>query len=206
MAISKPSSVLSLLAAVQSGEPGVAVSGKRVVSAKTSSSPSAWLDVSPPARMARGVEGGADLVVAEARAEMFQPFEMARQVLERLLRLVSEENPKPGDAMPSERKMMDRFGVGRPAIREAMQSHGFNILPGTHPIVPIMLGDAALATRFADAMLTAGVYVVGFSYPVVPQGKARIRTQISAAHTRADLEFAVDAFCRVRKELGLSPA
>ena len=66
-----------------------------------------------------------------------------------------------------------------------------------------MLGDAALATKFADAMLRKGVYVIGFSYPVVPQGKARIRTQISAAHSRSDLELAMNAFATVKKELGL---
>lgn len=86
-------------------------------------------------------------------------------------------------------------------FRQAMTQAGFSILPGEHPIVPVMLGDAALAGRFADAMLRHGVYVVGFSYPVVPNGKARIRTQISAAHTRADLELAVEAFKAVRAEL-----
>jgi glycine C-acetyltransferase len=86
-------------------------------------------------------------------------------------------------------------------FRRAMTDAGFDIAPGEHPIVPILLGDAALATRFADAMLARGVYVVGFSYPVVPQGKARIRTQISAAHTREDLERAVAAFLEVRREL-----
>jgi glycine C-acetyltransferase len=90
-------------------------------------------------------------------------------------------------------------------FREAMTDAGFDIVPGEHPIVPVMLGDAALAARFADAMLAHGVYVVGFSYPVVPQGKARIRTQISAAHTREDLERAVKAFVAVRKELGIAP-
>ena len=84
-----------------------------------------------------------------------------------------------------------------------MSRLGYQILPGEHPIVPIMLGDAALATRVADAMLAKGVYVIGFSYPVVPQGKARIRTQISAAHTREDLEFAIAMFAEVRQELGL---
>ena len=69
--------------------------------------------------------------------------------------------------------------------------------------LPVMLGDAALAGRVAEAMLSHGVYVVGFSYPVVPQGKARIRTQISAAHSREDLTFAIEAFGAVRKELGL---
>lgn len=88
-------------------------------------------------------------------------------------------------------------------FREGMTRLGFNILPGTHPIVPVMLGDAALASRFADAMLQKGVYVVGFSYPVVPQGKARIRTQVSAAHSIQDLELALNAFQEVRRELGL---
>jgi glycine C-acetyltransferase len=88
-------------------------------------------------------------------------------------------------------------------FRAAMTEAGFQIVPGEHPIVPVMLGDAALASKFADAMLERGVYVIGFSYPVVPQGKARIRTQISAAHTREDLEKAVKAFTEVRRELGI---
>lgn len=88
-------------------------------------------------------------------------------------------------------------------FREAMTAAGFNIAPGEHPIVPVMLGDAALATRFADAMLERGVYVIGFSYPVVPEGKARIRTQISAAHTHQDLEQAVAAFKEVKTLLGI---
>src|SRR5438309_3864446 len=88
-------------------------------------------------------------------------------------------------------------------FREGVTRLGFNVLPGSHPIVPIMLGDAALATRFADAMLKKGVYVIGFSYPVVPKGQARIRTQISAAHSREDLEFALEKFSEVKKEFGL---
>jgi glycine C-acetyltransferase len=84
-----------------------------------------------------------------------------------------------------------------------MAKSGFSILPGTHPIAPIMLGDAALASKFADAMLARGVYVIGFSYPVVPKGKARIRTQISAAHSREDLQFAIRAFTEVKRELGV---
>ena len=88
-------------------------------------------------------------------------------------------------------------------FRQEMTTAGFQLAPGSHPIVPVMLGDAALAARFAEAMLVRGVYVVGFSYPVVPQGKARIRTQLSAAHTRKDLEFAVQAFIAVKQELGL---
>ncbi|MBI1176598.1 glycine C-acetyltransferase [bacterium] len=86
-------------------------------------------------------------------------------------------------------------------FRDAMTKAGFDILPGEHPIVPIMFGDAALATQFADRMLAKGVYVIAFSYPVVPKGKARIRTQISAAHTREDLDFAVAKFTEVKREL-----
>jgi glycine C-acetyltransferase len=88
-------------------------------------------------------------------------------------------------------------------FRAAMTEAGFNIVPGEHPIVPVMLGDAALASKFADAMLERGVYVIGFSHPVVPQGKARIRTQISAAHTGEDLAKAVRAFADVRRQMGL---
>lgn len=86
-------------------------------------------------------------------------------------------------------------------FREAMTAAGFRILPGVHPIVPVMLGDAALATRLADALLQRGIYVIGFSFPVVPRGEARIRTQMSAAHTRPQLEQAVQAFIEVGREL-----
>lgn len=97
--------------------------------------------------------------------------------------------------------LRDRLEENTRFFRDAMTEHHFDLLPGTHPIAPIMLGDAALASRFADAMLKKGVYVIGFSFPVVPKGKARIRTQISAAHTRKDLERAVAAFVEVRDEL-----
>ena len=86
-------------------------------------------------------------------------------------------------------------------FRQKMAEHKFDILPGEHPIIPVMIGDAALAGRMADALLERGIYVIGFSYPVVPHGQARIRTQISAAHSKNDLEKAVDAFVTVRDEL-----
>jgi glycine C-acetyltransferase len=86
-------------------------------------------------------------------------------------------------------------------FRARMTEEQFDILPGDHPIVPVMVGDAALAARMAAVMLEKGVYVVGFSYPVVPQGKARIRAQLSAAHTRAELEKAVQAFIETRTEV-----
>ncbi len=88
-------------------------------------------------------------------------------------------------------------------FREKMTELGFSILPGTHPIVPVMLGDAMLAQKTAARLLEKGVYVVGFSYPVVPEGKARIRTQMSAAHTRDDLDFALNKFSEVKAELGI---
>ncbi|MDQ2962104.1 MAG: glycine C-acetyltransferase [Pseudomonadota bacterium] len=88
-------------------------------------------------------------------------------------------------------------------FRRAMSALGFELVAGAHPIIPVMLGDAALATRMADALLAEGVYVIGFSYPVVPKGKARIRTQMSAAHTAEQIDRAVAAFAKVGKALGV---
>ena len=89
-------------------------------------------------------------------------------------------------------------------FREAMTGLGYTLLPGEHPIIPVMIGDAAVAAQLADRLLDKGVYVTAFSYPVVPRDGARIRTQISAAHTRADLDRAVAAFAEARAELGLA--
>ena len=97
--------------------------------------------------------------------------------------------------------LRDKLEANTKFFRAEMTARGFDILPGTHPIVPIMLGEAPLAQRFAEAMLDRGVYVTGFFYPVVPQGKARIRTQISAAHSREDLIFAIEQFAAVKAEL-----
>jgi glycine C-acetyltransferase len=107
------------------------------------------------------------------------------------------------DLLTESTTLRDRLETNTKFFREGMAKLGFTILPGTHPICPVMLGDAALATRFADAMLAQGVYVIGFSFPVVPKDKARIRTQISAAHSRADLEFAIEKFSAVKANLGL---
>jgi glycine C-acetyltransferase len=100
-------------------------------------------------------------------------------------------------------ELRDRLEENTRFFRSAMTESRFNIIPGEHPITPIMIGDAALAGRMADKLLEKGVYAIGFSYPVVPQGKARVRVQVSAAHTREDLEFAIDAFTAVRDELGI---
>ena len=97
--------------------------------------------------------------------------------------------------------LRQRLADNTKLFRSRMAEEEFDILPGDHPIVPVMIGDAALAGRMAAAMLQKGVYVVGFSYPVVPQGKARIRAQVSAAHTRDDLERAVQAFVDTRHEV-----
>ncbi|MBH8579075.1 glycine C-acetyltransferase [Bisbaumannia pacifica] len=100
-------------------------------------------------------------------------------------------------------ELRDRLAENTRFFRAGLEALGFELLPGEHPIVPVMLHDAALAARFAEAMLEEGIYVVAFSYPVVPQGKARIRTQVSAALSRDDLEAALAAFGRVKARLGL---
>ena len=99
--------------------------------------------------------------------------------------------------------LRDKLEANTKFFRAGMAKLGFTILPGTHPICPVMLGDAALATKFSDAMLERGVYVIGFSFPVVPKGQARIRTQISAAHSQEDLTHAIRAFAEVKSALGV---
>ena len=105
------------------------------------------------------------------------------------------------DLLVANTGLRNRLQANTRFFRRRIAEAGFEILPGEHPIVPIMLGDAALTNRFADRMLDRGIYVVGFSYPVVPRGKARIRTQISAAHSQQDLEFALEMFAEVKAEL-----
>ncbi len=105
------------------------------------------------------------------------------------------------DLLRGARDLRERLLANTKFFRERMTAEEFDILPGDHPIVPVMIGDAALAGRMAATMLEKGVYVVGFSYPVVPQGKARIRTQVSAAHSQDDLERAVKAFVETRAEV-----
>jgi glycine C-acetyltransferase len=103
-------------------------------------------------------------------------------------------------------ELLDRLRENTRYFRQRIVETGLAVLPGEHPITPIMLGDAALAQEMARRMLEKGVYVIGFSYPVVPEGKARIRTQVSAAHTRADLDFAVEKFAEVARELAPTSA
>ena len=107
------------------------------------------------------------------------------------------------DMITESRELIDRIAANTAYFRQAMTEAGFDIKPGDHPIVPVMLYDAPLAQKMADALLEEGIYVIGFFYPVVPKGEARIRTQISAAHTREHLDRAVDAFTRVGRQLGV---
>ena len=100
-------------------------------------------------------------------------------------------------------ELRDRLEKNTQYFRAGLLENGLAIRPGTHPIVPVMIGDAALAQKVANRLLASGVYVVGFFYPVVPQGTARIRTQVSAAHTKEDLQFAIENFAEVREEYRL---
>ncbi|MGH7828950.1 MAG: glycine C-acetyltransferase [Candidatus Binatia bacterium] len=100
-------------------------------------------------------------------------------------------------------ELRDRLMENTRLFRRGMTERGFHIPPGEHPIVPIMLGDAAMAQTMSERLLEKGIYVIGFSYPVVPKGQARIRVQLSAVHSREDLELAMTAFAEVKKELGV---
>jgi glycine C-acetyltransferase len=105
------------------------------------------------------------------------------------------------DLIKESKSAKERLEANTAFFREQIAKAGFTIKPGTHPIVPIMLGDAKLAQKMAAGLLEEGVYAIGFFYPVVPQGQARIRVQISAAHSEEDLKFALKKFVKVGKEL-----
>lgn len=105
------------------------------------------------------------------------------------------------DLLESAGELRERLAANTALFRSRMTEEGFDVLPGDHAIAPVMIGDAAAAGRMAELLLERGVYVIGFSYPVVPQGQARIRVQLSAAHSTADVHRAVDAFAAVRAEL-----
>ena len=107
------------------------------------------------------------------------------------------------DLLEQSTELRDRVHANARYFRAEMEKHGFDLLPGEHPIVPVMLYDPRTAQEFARRMLEKGVYVVGFCYPVVPKGRDRIRTQISAGHTKEDLDFAVRCFGEVKQEMGL---
>jgi len=100
-------------------------------------------------------------------------------------------------------ELRERLAENTAYFRERMTAAGFDLKPGDHPIVPVMLYDAPLAQRFAERLLDEGIYAIGFFFPVVPKEQARIRTQLSAAHTREHLDRAIDAFTRIGRELGV---
>jgi glycine C-acetyltransferase len=166
-----------------------------------------------------GVEGRIDVLTStlgKALGGASGGFTAARREIVALLRqrsrpyLFSNTLPPPivaaslacMDLLGSSTELRDRLEANTTRFRKGMTAAGLDIRPGVHPIVPIMLGDARLAHEMADALLKEGIYVVGFSYPVVPKGQARIRVQISAAHTTADIDRAVEAFTRVARALG----
>ncbi len=107
------------------------------------------------------------------------------------------------DILESSNHLRDKLKKNSLYFREKMQKLGFSLIPGSHPIIPVMVGDEKLAFQFANRLLEEGIYVISFSYPVVPKGRARIRTQMSAAHSTADLDKALSAFEKVGKELGI---
>jgi glycine C-acetyltransferase len=106
------------------------------------------------------------------------------------------------DLVAEQPELRERLRENSSLFRSRMAAEGFDLLPGEHPIIPVMIGDAAEAARMADLLLAEGIYVIGFSYPVVPKGKARIRTQMSAAHRTEDVERAVSAFVAARDRMG----
>lgn len=107
------------------------------------------------------------------------------------------------DLLRDGKELRDKLRENSQYFRHHMTQLGFELIEGDHPIIPVMLGDAKLASVLADKLLEQGIYVIGFSYPVVPQGQARIRTQMSAAHSKQHLDKAIDAFAKVGKELGV---
>jgi glycine C-acetyltransferase len=116
---------------------------------------------------------------------------------------VAAASIKAFDLLEASTELVDRLRRNCDHFRQRLLAHGFDINPATHAIIPIMIGAADKAQRMAARLLEKGVYVIGFSYPVVPQGAARIRTQVSAAHTTEDLDFAVAMFDEVKAEFGL---
>ncbi|MDX1810619.1 MAG: glycine C-acetyltransferase, partial [Gammaproteobacteria bacterium] len=114
---------------------------------------------------------------------------------------ICEATLKVLDILSSSTELRDRLEANTQYFRQGMRAAGFAIPEGEHPIVPVMLGDAVLAQKMSQKLLERGIYAIGFFYPVVPQGKARIRTQISAAHTKEDLDLAIKAFAEIHAEL-----
>jgi glycine C-acetyltransferase len=166
----------------------------------------------------RGVMGGIDIItgtLGKALGGASGGFTSGRKEIVDLLRQRSRPylfsntiappvvaaSLKALELLSASTELRDKLEENTKYFRAALTQRGLTIKPGMHPIVPIMIGDAAKSQKFAARMLEKGVYVIGFFYPVVPHGTARVRTQVSAAHSREDLEFAVNAFAEVNEEL-----
>ena len=150
--------------------------------------------------------GGASGGVMAARAEIVEYMrQKARPYLfsNSLAPSIVGGTLKALEMLSASTALRDRLESNTLRFRQKMKAAGFDLRPGVHPICPVMLYDERLAHRMADALLDEGIYVIGFSFPVVPRGKARIRVQISAAHTQAQIDTAVEAFAKVGKELGV---
>ncbi|MBB71170.1 MAG: glycine C-acetyltransferase [Legionellales bacterium] len=117
--------------------------------------------------------------------------------------MIASASIKVLDILEGSDELRERLRDNSQYFREQMTALGFDLVPGEHPIIPVMIGDAKVASTMADKLLAEGIYVIGFSYPVVPKGKARIRTQMSAGHTREQLDKAIHAFANVGKDMGL---
>lgn len=150
--------------------------------------------------------GGASGGYTTGRAEI---IEMLRQrsrpylFSNTLAPAIAAASLKAIDLLMTSTELVDRLADNTRYFRQAIARTGLKVLPGDHPITPVMLGDAALSQKMAQRLLEEGIYVIGFFFPVVPKGQARIRTQISAAHTKEDLDFAVEKFQKVGRELGI---
>ena len=117
--------------------------------------------------------------------------------------VIAHTSIKALDLLEGDDELRVKLRANTSRFRSEMSALGFKILPGEHPIIPVMLGDAKLASTMADRLLAEGIYVIGFSYPVVPKGQARIRTQMSAAHSSEHLDTAIAAFAKIGRELGV---
>jgi glycine C-acetyltransferase len=149
-----------------------------------------------------GAAGGftcADAEVVEFLRQRSRPYLFSNS----LPPMIAAAALKAVELIDQSQDLRQRLHANAQKLRGALTAAGFTLKPGQHPIMPVMLGDAALASQMADRLLEKGIYVIGFSYPVVPQGQARIRIQVSAAHTPEQIDLAIRAFTEVGKELGV---
>ncbi|OQA13038.1 MAG: 2-amino-3-ketobutyrate coenzyme A ligase [Firmicutes bacterium ADurb.Bin356] len=149
-----------------------------------------------------GASGGftaANKVITELLRQRSRPYLFSNA----LAPSICEASLKALELLEADSSLINKLKANTAHFRKGLEGIGLDVLKGEHPIVPVMLYDAKLASDFAERMLEKGVYVIGFSYPVVPMGRARIRTQVSAAHSIAELDFAINCFKEVKEELGV---